>query len=152
MFTKVTLPHEVIAGLKHYFDPRVIPSIAYTEPEVAWVGLTEKEAKEEGISYGNCHLPVGCFWSCYRFRLRRRYDQADFRQRESHRVIGGAIVGTNGGELLGEIGLAIEMGCDAEDIALTIHAHPTLHESVGLAAEVFEGSITDLPNAKAKKK
>ena len=65
---------------------------------------------------------------------------------------GGAIVGTNGGELLGEIGLAIEMGCDAEDIALTIHAHPTLHESVGLAAEVFEGSITDLPNAKAKKK
>jgi pyruvate/2-oxoglutarate dehydrogenase complex dihydrolipoamide dehydrogenase (E3) component len=72
--------------------------------------------------------------------------------KESHRVIGGAIVGTNGGELLGEIGLAIEMGCDAEDIALTIHAHPTLHESVGLAAEVFEGSITDLPNAKAKKK
>jgi hypothetical protein len=67
-------------------------------------------------------------------------------------VIGGAIVGTNGGELLGEIGLAIEMGADAEDIALTIHAHPTLHESVGLAAEVFEGSITDLPNAKAKKK
>ncbi len=71
--------------------------------------------------------------------------------KETHRVIGGAIVGTNGGELLGEIGLAIEMGCDAEDIALTIHAHPTLHESVGLAAEVFEGSITDLPNAKAKK-
>ena len=68
------------------------------------------------------------------------------------RVIGGAIVGTNGGELLGEIGLAIEMGADAEDIALTIHAHPTLHESVGLAAEVFEGSVTDLPNAKAKKR
>lgn len=66
--------------------------------------------------------------------------------KESHRVIGGAIVGTNGGELLGEIGTAIEMGCDAEDIALTIHAHPTLHESVGPAAEVFEGSITDLPN------
>ncbi len=72
--------------------------------------------------------------------------------KETHRVIGGAIVGTNGGELLGEIGLAIEMGCDAEDIALTIHAHPTLHESVGLAAEVFEGSITDLPNKKAVKK
>ncbi len=71
--------------------------------------------------------------------------------KETHRVIGGAIVGTNGGELLGEIGPAIEMGCDAEDIALTIHAHPTLHESVGTAAEVFEGSITDLPNAKAKK-
>ena len=72
--------------------------------------------------------------------------------KDSNRVIGGAIVGTNGGELLGEIGLAIEMGADAEDLALTIHAHPTLHESVGLAAEVFEGSITDLPNAKAKKK
>ena len=72
--------------------------------------------------------------------------------KNTHRVLGGAIVGSNGGELLGEIGLAIEMGCDAEDIALTIHAHPTLHESVGLAAEVFEGSITDLPNAKAKKK
>ena len=67
-------------------------------------------------------------------------------------MIGGAIVGTNGGELLGEIGLAIEMGCDAEDIALTIHAHPTLHESVGLAAEVFEGSITDLPNAESEEK
>ena len=72
--------------------------------------------------------------------------------KETHRVIGGAIVGVNGGELLGEIGLAIEMDCDAEDLALTIHAHPTLHESVGLAAEVYEGSITDLPNPKAKKK
>ena len=68
------------------------------------------------------------------------------------RVIGGAVVGTNAGELLGEIGLAIEMGCDAEDMALTIHAHPTLHESVGLAAEIYEGSITDLPNAKAVKR
>ena len=72
--------------------------------------------------------------------------------KNSNRVIGGAVVGSNAGELLGEIGLAIEMGCDAEDLALTIHAHPTLHESVGLAAEVYEGSITDLPNAKAKKK
>ncbi len=72
--------------------------------------------------------------------------------KETHRVIGGAIVGTNGGVLLGEIGLAIKMDCDAEDIALTIHAHRTLHESVGLAAEVFEGTITDQPNAKAKRK
>ena len=95
---------------------------------------------------------MGCFWPCLSASdCADGYDQTDLRQ-ETHRVIGGAIVGTNGGELLGEIGLAIEMGCDAEDIALTIHAHPTLHESVGLAAEVFEGSITDLPNAKAKKK
>ena len=71
--------------------------------------------------------------------------------KDTHRILGGLSLGANGGELLGEIGLAIEMGCDAEDIALTIHAHPTLHESVGLAAEVFEGSITDLPNAKARK-
>jgi len=73
-------------------------------------------------------------------------------EKESNRIIGGAVVGTNAGEVLGEIGLAIEMGCDAEDLALTIHAHPTLHESVGLAAEVFEGTITDLPNPKATKK
>ena len=72
--------------------------------------------------------------------------------KDTHRVIGGAIVGVNGGELLGEIGLAIEMGCDAEDLALTIHAHPTLHESVGLAAEMYEGSITDLPKPKGKEK
>ena len=73
-------------------------------------------------------------------------------EKESNRIIGGAVVGTNAGEVLGEIGLAIEMGCDAEDLALTIHAHPTLHESVGLAAEMFEGTITDLPNPKATKK
>ena len=73
-------------------------------------------------------------------------------EKESNRIIGGAVVGTNAGEVLGEVGLAIEMGCDAEDLALTIHAHPTLHESVGLAAEVFEGTITDLPNPKASKK
>ena len=127
---------EVIAGKKHYFDPKVIPSIAYTEPEVAWVGLTEKKRKKRH-QLRNRHLPVGCFWPCYRFRLRRRYDQTDFRQRISpcYRWCGLSV--TNGGELLGEIGLAIEMGCDAEDIALTIHAHPTLHESVGLAEDRY---------------
>merc|ERR1712173_176971 len=119
---------EVIAGQKHYFDPRAIPSVAYTEPEVAWVGLTEKEAKEQGVSYETAVFP----WAA------------------SGRVIGGAMVGTNAGEMLGEIGLAIEMGADAEDVALTIHAHPTLNESIGLASEIFEGSITDLPNPKAK--
>lgn len=142
---------EVISGLKHYFDPKVIPSIAYTEPEVAWVGLTEKEAKEQGLNYEVATFP----WSasgraiasdCSDGMTKLIFDKA------SNRLLGGAIVGVNGGELLGEIGLAVEMGCDAEDIALTIHAHPTLYESIGMAAEVFEGSITDLPNAKAKKR
>ncbi|MCL2914689.1 dihydrolipoyl dehydrogenase [Shewanella corallii] len=142
---------EVIAGQKHFFDPKVIPSIAYTDPEVAWVGLTEKEAKEQGIAYETATFP----WAASGRAIAS--DAADgmtklIFDKDSHRIIGGAIVGTNGGELLGEIGLAIEMGCDAEDIALTIHAHPTLHESVGLAAEIYEGSITDLPNPKAKKK
>ena len=142
---------EVISGLKHYFDPKVIPSIAYTEPEVAWVGLTEKEAKEKGISYETATFPWAASGRAIASDCADGMTKLIF-DKETHRVIGGAIVGTNGGELLGEIGLAIEMGCDAEDIALTIHAHPTLHESVGLAAEVFEGSIADLPNAKAKKK
>lgn len=142
---------EVIAGLKHYFDPKVIPSIAYTEPEVAWVGKTEKECKAEGISYEVAKFPWAASGRAIASDCADGMTKLIF-DKNTHRVIGGAIVGTNGGELLGEIGLAIEMGCDAEDLALTIHAHPTLHESVGLAAEVFEGSITDLPNPKAKKK
>ncbi len=142
---------EVIAGKKHFFDPKVIPSIAYTDPEVAWVGKTEKEAKEEGINHEVAIFP----WSASGRAIAS--DCADGMtklvfNKDNNQVIGGAIVGVNGGELLGEIGLAIEMGCDAEDIALTIHAHPTLHESVGLAAEVFEGTVTDLPNAKAVRK
>ncbi len=142
---------EVIAGKKHYFDPKVIPSIAYTEPEVAWVGLTEKEAKAQGINYEVATFPWAASGRAIASDCSDGMTKMIF-DKDTHRVIGGAIVGTNGGELLGEIGLAIEMGCDAEDIALTIHAHPTLHESVGLAAEVFEGTITDLPNAKAVKK
>ncbi|MBV7297894.1 dihydrolipoyl dehydrogenase [Enterovibrio paralichthyis] len=142
---------EVIAGKKHYFDPKVIPSIAYTEPEVAWVGLTEKEAKAQGINYEVATFPWAASGRAIASDCSDGMTKMIF-DKDTHRVIGGAIVGTNGGELLGEIGLAIEMGCDAEDIALTIHAHPTLHESVGLAAEVFEGTVTDLPNAKAVKK
>ncbi|MGY3894424.1 dihydrolipoyl dehydrogenase [Aeromonas enterica] len=142
---------EVIAGKKHYFDPKVIPSIAYTEPEMAWVGLTEKEAKQQGLNFEVATFPWAASGRAIASDCSDGMTKLIF-DKESGRVIGGAIVGTNGGELLGEIGLAIEMGADAEDIALTIHAHPTLHESVGLAAEVFEGSITDLPNAKAKKK
>ncbi|AFP84958.1 dihydrolipoyl dehydrogenase [secondary endosymbiont of Ctenarytaina eucalypti] len=142
---------EVISGKQHYFDPTIIPSIAYTVPEVAWVGLTEKKAKEHNISYEVATFP----WTasgraiasdCPYGMTKLLFDKS------TRRVIGGAVVGVNGGELLGEICLAIEMGCDAADIALTIHAHPTLHESVGLAAEVYEHTITDLPNANVKKK
>ena len=142
---------EVIAGQKHYFDPKVIPSIAYTEPEVAWVGKTEKECKQEGLNYEVAKFPWAASGRAIASECAEGMTKLIF-DKDTHRILGGAIVGANGGELLGEIGLAIEMGCDAEDIALTIHAHPTFHESVGLAAEVFEGSITDLPNAKAKKK
>lgn len=142
---------EVIAGKKHYFDPKVIPSIAYTEPEVAWVGKTEKECKAEGLAYEVAKFPWAASGRAIASDCAEGMTKLIF-DKNSHRLLGGAIVGMNGGELLGEIGLAIEMGCDAEDIALTIHAHPTLHESVGVAAEIFGGSVTDLPNPKAKKK
>ncbi|SNC58910.1 dihydrolipoyl dehydrogenase [Sodalis endosymbiont of Henestaris halophilus] len=142
---------EVITGKKHHFDPKVIPSIAYTEPEIAWVGLTEKKAKEEGINYEVATFPWTASGRAIASDCQHGITKLIF-DKKNHRVIGGAVVGVNGGELLGEIGLAIEMGCEAADIALTIHAHPTLYESVGLAAEIYEGTITDLPNAKAKKK
>lgn len=141
---------EVIAGHKRYFDPKVIPSIAYTEPEIAWVGLTEREAASKGLEVEIAKFP----WSasgravasgCANGLTKLIVDK------KSRRIVGGAVVGHNGGELLGEIALAIEMGCDVEDIALTIHAHPTLYESIGMAAELCEGTITDLPNPKAKK-
>ncbi len=141
---------EVIAGKKHYFDPKTIPSIAYTDPEVAWVGKTEKQCKEEGLNYETALFPWAASGRAIASDASEGMTKLIF-DKDTHRLLGGAIVGVNGGELLGEIGLAVEMGADAEDIALTIHAHPTLHESVGIAAEVFEGSVTDLPNAKAKK-
>ncbi len=142
---------EVIAGKNHFFDPKTIPSIAYTEPEVAWVGLTEKEAKAKGINYEVATFPWAASGRAIASDCSEGMTKLIF-DKTTNRILGGAVVGVNGGELLGEIGLAVEMGCDAEDMALTIHAHPTLYESIGLAAEVFEGSITDLPNAKAKKK
>ncbi|MBC3765322.1 dihydrolipoyl dehydrogenase [Neptunicella marina] len=142
---------EVIAGKKHYFDPKCIPSVAYTDPEIAWVGLTEKEAKEKGVSYETATFPWAASGRAIASGRTEGMTKLVF-EKDSGRVIGGAMVGINAGEMLGEIGLAVEMGADAEDIALTIHAHPTLNESIGLAAEIFEGSITDLPNPKAKKK
>ena len=139
---------EVIAGKKHYFDPKIIPSIAYTDPEVAWAGKTEKEAQAEGLDYETSTFP----WAASGRAIASDSTIGMTKllwDKETERVIGGAVLGTNAGELLGEICLAIEMGATAEDLALTIHAHPTLHESIGIAAEIFEGTVTDLPNPKA---
>ncbi len=134
---------EVAAGHKRFFDARVIPSVAYTDPEVAWVGMTETEAKEQGIAYGKGVFP----WAAS--GRARSIDRTDgltklIFEQASGRLIGAATTGVNAGELTGEFALAIEMGANAEDIGLTIHAHPTLNESVMLAAEVFEGTVTDL--------
>ncbi len=141
---------EVIAGKKHAFEPQCIPSVAYTDPEIAWVGLTEKEAKEKGIDYG-----VGTFpWAASGRAIgagRTEGFAKSIYDKSNNRIIGAAIVGINAGEIIGEAGLAIEMGCDAEDIALTIHAHPTLSESLGFSAEAYEGTCTDLPPARKKK-
>ncbi|MBE0459563.1 dihydrolipoyl dehydrogenase [Pseudoalteromonas prydzensis] len=142
---------EVISGQKHFFDPKCIPSIAYTDPEIAWVGVTEKEAKEQGLSIETAVFPWAASGRAIASARTEGQTKLIF-DKESGRVIGGAMVGINAGEMLGEIGLAVEMGADGEDLALTIHAHPTLNESIGLAAEIFEGSITDLPNKKAVKK
>ena len=143
---------EVIAGHKVFFEPKQIPGIAYTFPEIATAGLSESEAKEAGIDYEVSTFP----WSASGRAIASDVSHAGMTKlifdKETHQLVGGAIVGDNAGELLGEISLALEMDCDAEDIGLTIHAHPTLHESVGMCAEIFHGSITDLPNAKAVKK
>ena len=142
---------EVISGQKHFFDPKCIPSIAYTDPEIAWVGVTEKEAKEQGLKIETAVFP----WAASGRAIASARTEGSTKlifDKESGRIIGGAMIGINAGEMLGEIGLGIEMGADGEDLALTIHAHPTLNESIGLAAEIFEGSITDLPNKKAAKK
>ncbi|MFO1420220.1 MAG: dihydrolipoyl dehydrogenase [Candidatus Competibacteraceae bacterium] len=134
---------EVAAGQKSFFDARVIPGVAYTDPEVAWVGLTEAEAKQQGIKVGVGKFP----WAASGRAIANGRDEGFTKliiDEETHRIVGGGIVGTHAGDLIGEVALAIEMGCDAADIALTIHPHPTLGESVGMAAEVFEGTITDL--------
>ncbi|TKB47074.1 dihydrolipoyl dehydrogenase [Thalassotalea mangrovi] len=142
---------EVISGKKHVFEPRCIPSIAYTDPEIAWVGVTEREAKEQGLNFEVANFPWAASGRAIASARTEGKTKLIF-DKESGRVLGGAIIGINAGEMLGEIGLAVEMGADAEDVGLTIHAHPTLNESIGMAAEIFEGSITDLPNAKAVKK
>jgi dihydrolipoamide dehydrogenase len=134
---------EVIAGMKVAFDARVIPSVAYTDPEVAWVGVTETEAKASGIAYGKGSFP----WAASGRALCLNRDEGLTKllfDETTHRVIGAGIVGPNAGDLISEVGLAIEMGCDAADIGLTIHPHPTLSETVAFAAEAFEGTLIDL--------
>ncbi len=140
---------EVAAGRKRAFDARVIPSVAYTDPEVAWVGVTELQAREQDIPFHKGVFP----WAASGRSLAIGRDEGFTKMLfdpATDRVIGAGIVGTNAGDLIAEVGLAIEMGCDAADIALTIHPHPTLSETVALAAEMFEGTITDLYAPKKK--
>ncbi len=140
---------EVAAGHKAAFDVQVIPGVAYTHPEVAWVGYTEEQAKKEGRKVETAKFP----WAA---SGRAIANGADFGftklvfDAESHRVIGGTIVGPSAGDMIGEVCLAIEMGCDAVDIGKTIHPHPTLGESIGMAAEIAHGSCTDVPPPRKK--
>ena len=140
---------EVAAGQKAYFDAKQIPSVAYTDPEVAWAGLTEEQCKEQGISYEKGLFP----WAASGRAIANGRDEGFTKlifDATSKRIIGGGIVGTHAGDLIGEVCLAIEMGADAVDIGKTIHPHPTLGESVGLAAEAVHGHCTDLPPVKKK--
>lgn len=140
---------EVAAGQKSYFDARVIPSVAYTDPEVAWVGLTEDQAKQQGVAITKGLFP----WAASGRAIANGRDEGFTKllfDAATHKILGGGIVGTNAGDLISEVALAIEMGADMVDIGKTIHPHPTLGESVGLAAEAAEGHCTDLPPVKKK--
>ena len=134
---------EVAHGDKSFFDARSIPSVAYTDPEVAWVGLTETEAKEQGIEYEKAQFPWAASGRALSIGRSEGFTKLLF-DPKTDRVLGGAIVGPSAGDLIAEIGLAIEMGADATDISLTIHPHPTLSETVAFSAEAFEGTLTDL--------
>ena len=140
---------EVCAGQKSEFVARVIPSVAYTDPEVAWVGVTEGEAKKDGIKYGVGKFPYAASGRAIGIGRTEGFTKLIFDE-ATHRIIGAGIVGPNAGDLISEVALAIEMGAEAADIGLTVHPHPTLSESVGMAAEVYEGTITDLYIPKRK--
>jgi len=135
---------EAAAGMKSHFDARVVPSVAYTDPEIAWVGLTEDQAKKSGAAIGVAKFP----WAASGRAIANARDEGFTKllfDAETHRIVGGGIVGLGAGDLISELALAVEMGADATDIGKTIHPHPTTAESVGMAAEVFEGVCTDLP-------
>ncbi len=134
---------EVASGLKAAFDARCIPAVAYTDPEIAWVGVTESEAKAQGMDFGKGTFPWAASGRSLALNREDGITKLLF-DAKTHRVIGAGIVGPNAGDLIAEVGLAIEMGADAADIGLTIHAHPTLSETVAFAAEAFEGTLTDL--------
>ncbi|TFZ43227.1 dihydrolipoyl dehydrogenase [Stenotrophomonas maltophilia] len=143
------LAAEVAAGHKKEWVARVIPSVAYTNPEIAWVGVTETEAKAKGLKVGVAKFPWAASGRAIGIGRTEGFTKLIFDE-ETHRIIGGAIVGVHAGDLLAEIGLAIEMGAEAEDIGHTIHAHPTLSESVAMASEIYDGTITDLYLPKKK--
>ena len=143
------LAAEVAAGEKKEWVARVIPSVAYTDPEVAWVGVTETEAKAKGLTVGVGKFPWAASGRAIGLGRTEGFTKLVFDE-ATQRVIGGGIVGVHAGELIAEIALAIEMGCEVEDIGHTIHPHPTLSESVGMAAEVYDGTITDLYLPKKK--
>ncbi|QJC28624.1 dihydrolipoyl dehydrogenase [Enterobacteriaceae endosymbiont of Plateumaris consimilis] len=136
---------EIISGKNHFFIPKVIPSIAYTDPEIGWVGITEKDAKIKNINYGVSSLPWNTLGRGLCSNAENGLTKLIF-NKNTNKIIGGSVIGYNAGELLGEISLAIEMGCDAEDISLTIHAHPTFYESIGITTEIFLGLATDILN------
>jgi len=134
---------EVAAGERSAFDARTIPSVAYTDPEIAWVGVTETEAKEQGIKIEKTKIPWAASGRALSIGRPEGFTKLIW-DKETERVIGGAIVGPNAGDLIAEVGLAVEMGADAADIGMTIHPHPTLSETVAFAAEAYEGTLTDL--------
>ena len=140
---------EAIAGEKSFFDARVVPSVAFTDPEIAWVGVTEREAKEKGLKVGVGKFPWAASGRAIGIDRTEGFTKLIFDE-ETHRIVGAGIVGVHAGDLISELALAIEMGAEASDIAKTIHPHPTLGESVGMAAEVYEGTITDLYIPKKK--
>jgi len=140
---------EAASGMKSHFDARVVPSVAYTDPEIAWVGLTEDEAKKNAVAVGVAKFP----WAASGRAIANARDEGFTKlifDAETHRIVGGGIVGTGAGDLISELALAVEMGADATDIGSTIHPHPTTAESVGMAAELFEGVCTDLPPQRKK--
>jgi dihydrolipoamide dehydrogenase len=134
---------EVIAGMKSYFDAKTIPSVAYTDPEIAWMGMTEEQAKADGIEYTKGAFPWAASGRSLSIGRNEGITKVLF-DKNTHQIIGAGIVGTNAGELIAEAVLALEMGADIEDIALTVHPHPTLSETFNFAAEMAEGTITDL--------
>jgi dihydrolipoamide dehydrogenase len=140
---------EVCAGMKSAFEARVIPSVAYTDPEIAWAGLTETEAREQGVDYKVGKFPWAASGRALGIGRTEGFTKLLF-DPHTHRVIGAGIVGLHAGDLIAECVLAIEMGCEAGDIGLSIHPHPTLSETVAMSAEVFEGTVTDLYIPKRK--